>query len=222
LRKLLNYFTPHQSSITKEEGVFDGLIITLTFFLRALSLNIFFLKLTSLGMEFRIACSSLIYRKLLKMKTTTIQKISLGQIVNLLSNDVERFDKAVTSWNFLWIGPLKTIIAAYYLFVTYGYTSIVGILVSVLCLIIQRQYYLHFSHRFKVFFSVFLFKTVFALRLNVASKADSRIRILSDIINGIRSIKMFTWEKPFAKLVDNARKFVNVLSSVDKPQNVYF
>ncbi|CAH1380341.1 unnamed protein product [Tenebrio molitor] len=190
LRKLLNYFTPHQSSITKEEGVFDGLIITLTFFLRALSLNIFFLKLTSLGMEFRIACSSLIYRKLLKMKTTTIQKISLGQIVNLLSNDVERFDKAVTSWNFLWIGPLKTIIAAYYLFVTYGYTSIVGILVSVLCLIIQ----------------LFLFKTVFALRLNVASKADSRIRILSDIINGIRSIKMFTWEKPFAKLVDNARK----------------
>jgi ATP-binding cassette subfamily C (CFTR/MRP) protein 4 len=55
---------------------------------------------------------------------------------------------------------------------------------------------------------VFHFKTLFALRLKVASKADSRIRILSDIINGIRSIKMFTWEKPFAKLVENARKFV--------------
>jgi ATP-binding cassette subfamily C (CFTR/MRP) protein 4 len=101
LRNLLDYFTPRQSSITKEDALFDGLIITLMFFLRALSFNIFLLKLTCLGMQFRIACSSLIYRKLLKMKSTTIQKITLGHIVNLLSNDVERFDRAVIYWNFL-------------------------------------------------------------------------------------------------------------------------
>jgi ATP-binding cassette subfamily C (CFTR/MRP) protein 4 len=140
LRNLLNYFTPRQSSITKEEAVFDGLIITLMFFLRALSHNKFLLKLASLGMEFRIACCSLIYRKLLKMRSTAIHRISLGQIVNLLSNDVERFDAAVTFFNFLWIGLLKIGIAAYYLSITYGYTSIVGMVVPLLSLIIQSQY----------------------------------------------------------------------------------
>jgi ATP-binding cassette subfamily C (CFTR/MRP) protein 4 len=69
---------------------------------------------------------------------------------------------------------------------------------------------------------VLLFKTIFALRLNVAAKTDSRIRILSDIINGIRSIKMFTWEKSFAKLVDNARKFVMCYCPSNKPQDVDF
>jgi ABC-type multidrug transport system fused ATPase/permease subunit len=140
LKDLLNYFTLHQSSTTKKEALFNGLIISLVFFIRALSFTTLLLELTSLGMKFRIACSSLIYRKLLQMKSTTIQKFSLGQIVNLLSNDIEKLDRGVVFFNFLWIGPLKVIITAYYLVVTYGYSSIVGMAVPVLFLFIQSQY----------------------------------------------------------------------------------
>ncbi|KAH0813598.1 hypothetical protein GEV33_009192 [Tenebrio molitor] len=93
LKDLLNYFTLHQSSTTKREALFNGLIISLVFFIRALSFTTLLLELTSLAMKFRIACSSLIYRKLLQMKSTTIQKFSLGQIVNLLSNDIEKLDR---------------------------------------------------------------------------------------------------------------------------------
>jgi hypothetical protein len=74
------------------------------------------------------------------MKSTTIQKFSLGQIVNLLSNDIEKLDRGVVFFNFLWIGPLKVIITAYYLVVTCGYSSIVGMAVPVLFLFIQSQY----------------------------------------------------------------------------------
>jgi ATP-binding cassette subfamily C (CFTR/MRP) protein 4 len=42
--------------------------------------------------------------------------------------------------------------------------------------------------------------------MRVAGKTDYRIRLLSDIINGIRVIKMFAWEKPFSKLISNARR----------------
>jgi ABC-type multidrug transport system fused ATPase/permease subunit len=140
LKDLLNYFTLHQSSTTKREALFNGLIISLVFFIRALSFTTLLLELTSLAMKFRIACSSLIYRKLLQMKSTTIQKFSLGQIVNLLSNDIEKLDRGVVFFNFFWIGPLKVIITAYYLVVTYGYSSIVGMAVPVLFLFIQSQY----------------------------------------------------------------------------------
>jgi ATP-binding cassette subfamily C (CFTR/MRP) protein 4 len=55
---------------------------------------------------------------------------------------------------------------------------------------------------------VLVSKKIFSTRQLVAAITDSRIRILSNIINGINAIKMFTWEEPFAALVDVARKFV--------------
>jgi ATP-binding cassette subfamily C (CFTR/MRP) protein 4 len=55
---------------------------------------------------------------------------------------------------------------------------------------------------------VLVSKKISSTRQFVAVTTDSRIRLLSNIINGINAIKMFTWEKPFAALVDIARKFV--------------
>jgi hypothetical protein len=63
-----------------------------------------------------------------------------------------------------------------------------------------------FSYSFATVFLVPLFRKHVELRMILGAKVDSRIRLLSDTINGIRAIKMFTWEKPFAKLIVNARK----------------
>jgi ATP-binding cassette subfamily C (CFTR/MRP) protein 4 len=49
---------------------------------------------------------------------------------------------------------------------------------------------------------VLVSKKISSTRQLVAAITDSRIRLLSNIINGINAIKMFTWEKPFAALVD--------------------
>ena len=37
-------------------------------------------------------------------------------------------------------------------------------------------------------------------------RADKRISLMSEILNGIKVIKMYAWEKPFAKLVNQARR----------------
>jgi hypothetical protein len=79
-----------------------------------------------------------------------------------------------------------------------------------------------FSYSFTTGFLVPLFRKHFELRMILGAKVDSRIRLLSDTINGIRAIKMFTWEKPFAKLIDNARKLSFVYCSSRKYKNVCF
>ena len=38
------------------------------------------------------------------------------------------------------------------------------------------------------------------LRVKTARKTDFRIRLMNEIVNGMKVIKMFTWEKPFAIL----------------------
>lgn len=44
------------------------------------------------------------------------------------------------------------------------------------------------------------------LRSKSAALADKRIRIMNEVLSGIRIIKMYAWEKPFSALVSELRR----------------
>ena len=41
--------------------------------------------------------------------------------------------------------------------------------------------------------------------MRTARRTDERIRTMNEIIGGMRVIKLYAWEKPFAKLVETCR-----------------
>lgn len=58
-------------------------------------------------------------------KSTTFDGMN-GQILNLLSNDVGKFDLALLFLHDLWRGPLVCLLVAYFLFHEIGYSGVIG------------------------------------------------------------------------------------------------
>ncbi|XP_076231417.1 putative multidrug resistance-associated protein lethal(2)03659 isoform X2 [Calliopsis andreniformis] len=148
-------------------------------------------NLMHVGMKVRIACCTLIYRKILRLSSTVLENAtSTGQMVNFLSNDVNRLDYFVFGIHYLWIGPLQMFVIAYLIYRELGFGAISGLSMFLLCIPLQ----------------LFLGRKVSGLTLVSAQKTDNRLRLMNQIIAGVEIIKMYVWEIPYSLLVEKARR----------------
>lgn len=81
------------------------------------------------GMKVRVSVCSLIYRKALRLSQTALGETSPGKMVNLLTNDVNRFDWSTFFVNSLWVSPVLAIIVGFLVWNESGIAGVIGILV---------------------------------------------------------------------------------------------
>ncbi|KAL0104937.1 hypothetical protein PUN28_016527 [Cardiocondyla obscurior] len=190
LGQLLRFFNDENMDKGYAYGCAAGVILCSA--LNVFVVHPYMMGILHMGMKIRVACCSLIYRKTLKMTRTALGETTIGQAVNLLSNDVNRFDVSIVFLHYLWLGPLETIIITYVMYhlIEVGVSSIIG--VASLLMFIPLQ--------------AWLGKKSSELRLRTAIRTDERVRLTNEIISGIQAIKMYTWENPFSALIEKARK----------------
>lgn len=80
------------------------------------------------AMRVRVAISSLIYRKALRLSQKALTETAPGKLVNLLSNDLNRFQTFVFLHP-LWISPMVAIIGTYLLWREIQWAGIIGVAV---------------------------------------------------------------------------------------------
>lgn len=185
---LLSYFTP-DSKVTKEEAFFHATAVIVLNSIASITTNQFIFRAFNNGMKVRVATCSLIYRKSLRLSSTALGNTSVGKVVNLISNDVSRFDVCSFFIHSMWLAPLLTAIVAILLYREVGYAGLFGIIVILVVTPLQ-SYTGKLSSKF---------------RLQTALRTDERVRLMDEVVSGIQVIKLYAWEKPFKKLVHLAR-----------------
>ncbi|XP_065758084.1 ATP-binding cassette sub-family C member 4-like [Muntiacus reevesi] len=152
--------------------------------------HLYFYHIQRVGMRLRVAVCHMIYRKALRLSSSAMGKTTTGQIVNLLSNDVSRFDQVMMFLHYLWVGPLQAIAVTALLWMEIGMSCLAGMAVLIILLLLQSCIGKLFS----------------SLRSKTAALTDDRIRTMSEVISGIRTIKMNVWEKSFIDLITELRR----------------
>jgi ATP-binding cassette subfamily C (CFTR/MRP) protein 4 len=65
----------------------------------------------------------------------------VGQAVNLLSNDVNRFDMCLVFFVYVWIGPVQTLIMLCLMWHEIGVAALIGVATVLLFIPVQGVYY---------------------------------------------------------------------------------
>ncbi|KAJ3241106.1 hypothetical protein HDU81_001892 [Chytriomyces hyalinus] len=140
------------------------------------------------GTHLRIGFIAVIYKKCMKLSISHTS--SSGYIVNLLANDLNRFEEASIFFLFIILGPLLLCIATYLIYLQIGSAAFVASGVTLLLIPAQSL----ISRKFGAF-----------RRASVAPR-DSRLKFVSDMLNGIMMVKLYAWEEPLIEKIDSLRR----------------
>lgn len=144
------------------------------------------------GMQMRISCVGAIYAKSLRLSSTHQgTNASTGKIMNLASNDVDRFLLAALFINYLFWSPLQSlaILAVGWLTLGPAFAAGFGLLILVF---LPFQFYL--SNRFAFF------------RSKIAAITDRRVNLVTQAVHGARIMKMSGFEWQFLERIQDIRK----------------
>ncbi|XP_053601473.1 ATP-binding cassette sub-family C member 4-like [Plodia interpunctella] len=187
--QLLQHWSP-DSSMDQQTAMYYALGMILSNWMAAFFNHHGGLYCQQFGMKLRIATSTLMFRKIMRMNNASLGETAAGKVVNLLSNDLQRFDLAFLFLHYVWIIPLQLAAVCWLGYEQAGYAALIGLAALILiALPIQG----------------FLSRTIGSTRFKIADKTDQRIKVMSEVISGIQVIKMYAWEIPFQKIVSNKR-----------------
>ncbi|XP_068992206.1 probable multidrug resistance-associated protein lethal(2)03659 isoform X2 [Neodiprion pinetum] len=202
---LLSYFKK-DSNVMLEEALYYAGGIALASAVNVITLNQAIFGAFHIGGRIRVAVCSLVYRKALNLSMTALGETAPGKVVNLVANDVNRFDVVSVFLHYLWSAPISTLIITYFLYNKAGWAGIIGI--AAVFIVVPLQSYLG--------------KLSSKYRLQTALKTDERVQLMDEIVSGVQVIKMYAWEKPFCALIELARKLeLRVVTKTSYLRGIY-
>ncbi|TNY24017.1 hypothetical protein DMC30DRAFT_371993 [Rhodotorula diobovata] len=191
LKRLLQFVGSYSSP--DGEPAFHGYAIAIGMFCCAVTqtllLHCYFSRVFETGMRVRAGLISLIYKKALVLSPAERGGRLTGDIVNLQSTDATRLQDLCTYGQIAWSGLFQITLAFVSLYSLLGWTMLVGVGVMIASMPLTA--------------AIARYQT--KLQREQMKNKDARTSIMSEILNNIRSIKLYAWENSFAQRLFDVR-----------------
>uniref|UniRef100_A0A670Y284 ABC-type glutathione-S-conjugate transporter n=1 Tax=Pseudonaja textilis TaxID=8673 RepID=A0A670Y284_PSETE len=132
-----------------------------------------------LGMRLKTAITGLVYRKILVLSNAAKNSTSVGEIVNLVSVDVQKLMDLIIYFNGTWLAPIRIVICFVFLWQLLGPPALSAVIIFLVLLP------LNFG----------ISKKRSQLQETQIKYKDSRARLTSTILSDMKVLKLHGWEK---------------------------
>lgn len=177
-----------------EAPLWHGLALTLGItcsqILMSLCLRHYFFKCYKTGLRVRTAIVLAVYRKALVLSAAERQTKTLGEITNLMSIDAQRLQDLMNYMNSIWSSPLQICLSLFFLWRELGPSSLGGVAVILFMVPVTR----------------IIAQKMGALQKKLMKAKDARIELNSEVLSGMKIIKLQAWEEPFSDRITDLRQ----------------
>ncbi|XP_066498934.1 multidrug resistance-associated protein 1-like [Hoplias malabaricus] len=139
----------------------------------------------TVGMRVKTAVMGLVYRKSLVISSAARRTCTVGEIVNLVSADTQKLMDFVVYFNAVWLAPIEITLCLFFLWQRLGPSALAGITTVILIFPLNGL----------------IAKMRSKLQEVQMKHMDGRIKLMTEILNGIKILKFYAWEKAFMERV---------------------
>ncbi|GEQ70471.1 hypothetical protein JCM33374_g4148 [Metschnikowia sp. JCM 33374] len=195
LRLLIRFVNDYSQSVKDGEPLplTRGLMIAGAMFIVSVTqtacLHQYFQRAFDFGMSIKSSLTSVVYDKSLVLSNETKQASNTGDIVNLMSVDVQRLQDLVQNLQIIWSGPFQIILCLYSLHGLLGNSMWAGVFIMVIMIPLNAV----------------IAKYQKKLQKTQMKFKDERSRLISEILNNIKSLKLYGWEAPYLQRLNHVR-----------------
>ncbi|XP_024151598.2 multidrug resistance-associated protein 9 isoform X1 [Oryzias melastigma] len=134
------------------------------------------------------AFSTMAFQKAISLRVHS--DVSMGEMINVLTNDGHRLFEAVLFGSFTLSTPVLFVACIVYACYILGYTALTGVCIYLIFVPVQFM----------------LAKLINKFRWRAILITDNRVRTMNEILNSIKLIKMYAWEESFEEKIAELRK----------------
>uniref|UniRef100_A0A6Q2XRI0 ABC-type glutathione-S-conjugate transporter n=1 Tax=Esox lucius TaxID=8010 RepID=A0A6Q2XRI0_ESOLU len=156
----------------------------------------------TVGMRVKTAVMGLVYRKSLLISGAARRSCTVGEIVNLVSTDTQKLMDMVVYFNAVWVAPIEITLCLFFLWQRLGPSALAGIATVILIFPLNG----------------FIAKMRSKLQVQMRY-TDSRIKLMNEILSGIKILKFYAWERAFLEWVLGYRE--KELNALKRSQVLY-
>lgn len=187
LGALINY-------IATDGALWKGLLMTFTLFIISFLMAILngHQSIIAYGVGFRMRTSliSAVYRKALRISSAAKRTTTVGEIVNLMAVDSNRFLEMIPYLMLTISAPFTMGLAIYLLWNTIGVAVFSGLAVLIVMFPLSGV----------------IANALKNLQFKQMKIKDERVKLTNEILNGIKVLKLYAWEPSFENLIAETRE----------------